>query len=90
MICLLKIQFTRTILFNLTSFSGLVTDGEFNSLRTQGDTGPLHTWQLVHDSKEVVRKMSKATLESMLTYAGGMYYIFRIIKINKQMWYDCQ
>ncbi|XP_021363619.1 uncharacterized protein LOC110456903 isoform X1 [Mizuhopecten yessoensis] len=49
---------------------GLVTDGEFNSLRTQGDTGPLHTWQLVHDSKEVVRKMSKATLESMLTYDG--------------------
>ncbi|XP_071126583.1 uncharacterized protein [Mytilus edulis] len=49
---------------------GLVTDGEFNSLRTQGDTGLLHTWQLVHDSKEVVRKMSKGTLESMLTYAG--------------------
>ncbi|XP_063431643.1 uncharacterized protein LOC134714335 [Mytilus trossulus] len=51
---------------------GLVTGGEFNYLRTQGDTGPLHTWQLVHDSKEVVRKMSKATLESMLTYAGEL------------------
>ena len=39
----------------------------------QGDTGPLHTWQLVHDAKEAVRKMSKASLEAMLTYAGGLF-----------------
>ncbi|XP_062569843.1 uncharacterized protein LOC134231906 [Saccostrea cucullata] len=49
---------------------GTVTDGEFNSLRTQGESGPLHIWQLVHDAKEAVRKMSKTTLQSMLTYAG--------------------
>ena len=45
----------------------MVTDGEFNSLRTQGETGPLHIWQLVHDSKEAVRKMS------------GPYYCFIIL-----------
>ncbi|XP_063448946.1 uncharacterized protein LOC134728306 isoform X2 [Mytilus trossulus] len=49
---------------------GTVTDGEFNSLRSQGDTGPLHIWQLIHDSREAVRKMSKLTLISMLTYVG--------------------
>lgn len=42
----------------------------FNSLRTQRDKEPLHLWQLVHDAKEAVRKMSKATIEAMLTYAG--------------------
>ena len=57
----------------------MVTDGEFNSLRTQGETGPLHIWQLVHDSKEAVRKMSRNTLISMLTYAGGKYLILLFI-----------
>jgi hypothetical protein len=73
----------------------VVTDGEFNSLRTQGETGPLHIWQLVHDSKEAVRKMSRwqlvhdskeavrkmsrNTLISMLTYAGGKHLILLFI-----------
>ena len=57
----------------------MVTYGEFNSLRTQGETGPLHIWQLVHDSKEAVRKMSRNTLISMLTYAGGKHLILLFI-----------
>ena len=57
----------------------MVTDGEFNSLRTQRETGPLHIWQLVHDSKEAVRKMSQNTLIFMLTYAGGKHLILLFI-----------
>ncbi|CAC5378339.1 unnamed protein product [Mytilus coruscus] len=41
---------------------GTVTDGEFNSLRSQGDTGPLHIWQLIHDCRE--RHSSKMKQES--------------------------
>lgn len=64
----------RIILFIYVQFSfisGTVTDEEFNSLRTQGERGSFHIWQVVHDSKEAVRRMSKTTLQSMLTYAGG-------------------
>ena len=53
----------------------MVTDGEFNSLRTQGETEPLNIWQLVHDTKEAVRN----TLISMLTYAGGKHLILLFI-----------
>lgn len=48
-------------------------------MRTQGDKEPLHVWQLVHDAKEAVRKMSKATIEAMLTYAGGMYTVNKVL-----------
>ena len=46
--------------------TGTVTDGEFSSLRTQGETRPIHLWQLIHDAKQTVRKMSKQKLESLL------------------------
>lgn len=45
---------------------GTVSDGEFCSLRTQGETRALHVLQLIHDAKESVRKMSKQTLLQML------------------------
>ncbi|XP_078618099.1 uncharacterized protein LOC144885838 [Branchiostoma floridae x Branchiostoma japonicum] len=45
---------------------GTVTDGEFSTLRTQGDTRPLHLWQLIHDARESVSKMGKANLKKML------------------------
>ncbi|KAK3739432.1 hypothetical protein QZH41_015586 [Actinostola sp. cb2023] len=45
---------------------GTVTDGEFCSLRSQGETRPLHLWQLIHDAKEAARKLSKKSLLDML------------------------
>ncbi|XP_066296437.1 uncharacterized protein [Branchiostoma lanceolatum] len=45
---------------------GTVTDGEFSTLRTRGDTRSLHLWQLIHDARESVAKMSKANLKKML------------------------
>jgi len=52
---------------------GLVTDGEFNSLRTQGETRPLHIWQLIHDARESVSKVSRGTLLKMLIQIGGRH-----------------
>ena len=45
---------------------GTVTDGEFCSLRSRGETRALHLWQLIHDAKESVQKLSKTTLLGML------------------------
>ena len=56
------------------SFAGMVTDGEFNSLRTQGETRPIHLWQIIHDARESVSKQGVATLEQMLIKIGGVYY----------------
>ena len=56
--CLLQV----TVCF----FSGTVSDGEFCSLRTQGETRAMHVWQLIHDAKESVKKKSKTTLLEML------------------------
>ena len=51
---------------NVYFLAGTVSDGEFCSLRTQGETRALHVWQLIHDAKESVKKKSKATLLEML------------------------
>ena len=60
------------MLFILFYFiSGTVTDGEFCSLRTQGETRALHIWQLIHDAREAVGKMSKTTLLEMLVLING-------------------
>ena len=45
---------------------GTVTDGEFCYLRSRGETRALHLWQLIHDAKESVEKLSKTTLLGML------------------------
>lgn len=52
-------------------FQGAVSDGEFNSLRTQGATRPVHLWQLIHDTRESVSRQSAKTLLSMLVKIGG-------------------
>ena len=44
----------------------MVTDGEFNSLRTQGETRPVHIWQVIHDARESVSRQRAVTLEKML------------------------
>ena len=57
------------IKFNLLCmnyFSGTVTDGEFCSLRSRGETRALHLWQLIHDARESAQKFSKKTLLEML------------------------
>ena len=54
-------------------FVGAVSDGEFNSLRTQGSTRPLHVWQLIHDAKESVSRQSERTLMAMLKRTGGQF-----------------
>lgn len=50
---------------------GGVSDGELNSLRSQGATRPLHIWQLIHDAKESVSHQSERTLKAMLQKTGG-------------------
>lgn len=52
-------------------FTGLVTDGEFSSLRTRGETRPLHIWQLIHDAWDSVSRLSRNTLLKMLVQTGG-------------------
>ena len=50
---------------------GTVTDGEFCSLRSRGEMRPLHIWQIIHDARDSVGKMSKATLLKMLELIYG-------------------
>ena len=58
-------------------FTGAVSDGEFNSLRTQGATRPVHLWQLIHDVKASVKRQSAKTLLAMLVKICGKF-IFKI------------
>ena len=50
----------------------MVTDGEFNFLRTQGETRPVHIWQIIHDARESVSRQQAVTLEKMLKIIGGV------------------
>ncbi|KAK3708189.1 hypothetical protein QZH41_017930 [Actinostola sp. cb2023] len=45
----------------------MVTDGEFNSLRTQGETRPVHILQVIHNVRESVSRQKERTLLKMLT-----------------------
>lgn len=51
----------------------MVTDGEFNSLRTQGETRPVHIWQIIHDARESVSRQKERTLVKILKKTGGVY-----------------
>ena len=55
-----------------------MTDGEFCSLRTQGETRPLHVWQVIHDAKDSACGMSKTVLLEMLIQIGGKNDVFTI------------
>ncbi|KAI8511886.1 hypothetical protein Bbelb_109860 [Branchiostoma belcheri] len=61
----------RMNFYGLTAV-GTVTDGEFSTLRTQGETRPLHLWQVIHDARESVSKMSKTTLKRMMQIDGNV------------------
>ena len=52
-------------------FTGLVTDAEFSSLCARGETRPLHIWQLIHDARDSVSRLSRNTLLKMLVQTGG-------------------
>jgi hypothetical protein len=55
--------------------TGVGTDGEFHTLRTRGDTRSLHGYQLIHDARKCVQKMSVRTLTNMLTISVGKYIV---------------
>jgi hypothetical protein len=59
-------------IFFASLFLGTVTDGEFGSLRTKGENRPLHLWQIIHDAKELARKMSKKLLIGCLELKSGI------------------
>ena len=60
-----RVRFSDTV-WVFWHFLGTVTDGEFCSLRTKGERRPLHIWQLIQDSREKARRMSKNTLQACL------------------------
>ncbi|XP_072037947.1 uncharacterized protein [Amphiura filiformis] len=45
---------------------GVVTDGEFNTLRTQGQTRPLHLYQVIQNARKSVANLKKPQLLEML------------------------
>ena len=51
--------------------TGTVTDGEFCSLRSQGETRPLHLWQIIHDAKESRRRQNGEIGYAEHPRAGG-------------------
>ena len=48
-------------------FTGFVTDGEFNSLRTMGSSRPISIIQLIMDSKAEARHINVNTIRQYLT-----------------------
>ena len=40
-------------------------------MRSRGESRPLHLWQIIHDAKDSVGKMSRATLLDMLELVYG-------------------
>ena len=44
---------------NFLSLAGTVTDGEFFSLQSRGETRALHLWQLIHDARGKCTKVEK-------------------------------
>lgn len=68
-------------------FVGAVSDGEFNSLRTQGSTRPLHVWQLIHDAKQSASWQSERTLMAMLKRTGGQFVYDSCFFLSPSGWY---
>lgn len=66
-------------LFIHSFFAVTVTDGEFCSLRSRGETRALHLWQLVRDARECLQKMGKKTLMEMLTLINSKLQLIFIL-----------
>lgn len=62
----------------ILNFEGTITDGEFHSLRSQGESGPLHLWQLIHDSREAASRLAIKTMYAMLFPSSCMYFFLKL------------
>jgi len=56
-------------------------------LRRRGETRPLHVWQLAHDARDSVSKMSRNTLLQMLEMRGGIDYLFCSWPVTTMIWF---
>ena len=56
---------------------GMVTNGEYNSLRMRGNTRPLHVLQVRAEARKTVTAMNTKTLLAMLT-PKGLYNVQRL------------
>ena len=65
----------------------MATDGEFNSLRTQGETRPIHHWQLIHDTTENVTRQEKTLLKT-LPKLGGVFYSTLLYETHTTLLYE--
>lgn len=66
-LCIHVWEFLNTLqLNNKIFFLGFVTDGEFNSLRTQGAGRPVSVIQLIMDSRSEARSTASRQIESYL------------------------
>ena len=59
--------------------TGPTTDREFCSLRTRGETRALHLWQLIHDARQSVQRMTIRTLKEMLLVIHCMIFIIELV-----------
>ena len=50
----------------IVPFPGFVTDGEFSSLRTMGNSRPISIIQLISDARSEARSMPSRRIESCL------------------------
>ena len=70
---------------NFLSLAGTVTDGEFCSLRSRGETRAFHLWQLIHDARESVQKLRKDTLLEMLIVTNSKLLYINAILIKNSL-----
>ena len=67
-VCFFKLLYTVYLLiYNLYLSIGFVTDGEFNSLRTQGSKRPVSVIQLIMDAKNEARAIPSKEIEKFFT-----------------------
>lgn len=57
-------------------FPGFTTDGEFNSLRTKGNTRPLSVFQICGDARAKCSRMSLNKMIKMITPVLGRFHCF--------------
>lgn len=67
-------DFTKAFKENMVQLGlqvvGTVSDGEFVTLRTRGQTRSVHIWQLIHDARAIVSKFGKQKILEMLLLQG--------------------
>ena len=62
-------------------YTGCVSDGEFNSLRTRGTTRPVSVIQLIMDSKAEAKSMKAVQIEAHLKpICTGNFIFIRVFR----------